>query len=113
MLPQILETIMLICFGLSWPINAIKSYRAGTAKGMSLPFICLILFGYVAGITAKIILIEETKIFVLIVYILNLLTVGFNLFVYFRNRHLDKVRENKASDIKPVKKTHKSGMISC
>lgn len=104
---------MLICFGLSWPINAIKSYRAGTAKGMSLPFICLILFGYVAGITAKIILIEETKIFVLIVYILNLLTVGFNLFVYFRNRHLDKVRENKASGIKSVKKTHKSGMISC
>ena len=40
MLPQILETIMLICFGLSGPINAIKSYRAETAKGMSLPFIC-------------------------------------------------------------------------
>lgn len=104
MFPQILETIMLICFGLSWPINAIKNYRAGTAKGMSLPFICLILFGYIAGITAKIILIEETKSFVLIVYILNLLTVGFNLFVYFRNCHLDKIREHKTAGARPVKK---------
>lgn len=104
MLPQVLETIMLICFGLSWPINAIKNYKAGTAKGMSLPFICLILFGYVAGITAKIILIEETKIFVLVVYILNFFTVCFNLFVYFRNRHLDKIRENPKMKARPVKK---------
>ena len=51
----IFETIMLVCFGLSWPINVVKSYIAGTTKGMSLPFILLIITGYFAGITAKIV----------------------------------------------------------
>ncbi len=31
----ILESIMLICFGFSWPINVIKGYKARTAKSMS------------------------------------------------------------------------------
>ena len=29
---SIFETIMLICFGLSWPINVMKAYKARTAK---------------------------------------------------------------------------------
>ena len=49
-----LETMMLVCFGFSWPLNVIKAYKAGTAKGTSLPFILLIIAGYVAGISAKI-----------------------------------------------------------
>ena len=44
---SILETIMLVCFGLSWPLNVVKAYRARTAKGMSLPFILLIISGYI------------------------------------------------------------------
>ena len=36
---------MLICFGLSWPTNAYKSYRAKTAKGTSWQFIALITVG--------------------------------------------------------------------
>ena len=51
----IFESIMLICFGLSWPLNVIKAYKARTTKGSSLPFILLIVTGYIAGITAKII----------------------------------------------------------
>ena len=46
------ETIMLVCFGLSWPINVIKAYKARTAKATSLPFIILIFTGYISGITA-------------------------------------------------------------
>lgn len=44
---------MQLCFGFSWPLSAIKSYRARTTKGKSLPFLVLILLGYVAGITSK------------------------------------------------------------
>jgi len=87
---SILETVMLVCFGFSWPLNVIKAYRARTAKGTSLPFILLIMIGYVAGICAK--LISNQINYVLAVYILNLLIVSLNLVVYFRNVALDKKR---------------------
>ena len=86
----IFETTMLICFGFSWPLNVMKAYKARTAKGSSLPFILLIILGYIAGITAKII--SGQINYVLVVYILNLLIVLTNLFVYFRNVSLDKKR---------------------
>jgi len=88
---SILETVMLICFGFSWPINVMKAYRAGTAKGTSLPFILLIITGYIAGIAAK--LVAGKTNYVLVVYILNLVMVSLNLAVYFRNVALDKKRE--------------------
>lgn len=94
---KILETIMLVCFGLSWPINMVKAYKAGTAKSTSLPFILLIITGYVAGTSAKIINGGCWKNYVFYVYILNLVIVMLNLAVYFRNRHLDKQAELAAS----------------
>ena len=84
----VLESVMLICFGLSWPLNVIKAYKAGTTKGSSLPFILLIITGYIAGITAK--LISGQVNYVLIVYLLNLVIVSMNVVVYFRNVALDK-----------------------
>lgn len=87
---SILETVMLVCFGFSWPLNVIKAYRAKTAKGTSLPFILLIIAGYVAGITAK--FISGQINYVLIAYILNLAIVSLNVVVYFRNRSLDRRR---------------------
>ena len=50
---EILEVIMIICLGAAWPFNVIKSYKACTAKGKSLWFLCLIIIGYIAGITSK------------------------------------------------------------
>ena len=85
---SILETVMLVCFGFSWPLNVIKAYRAKTAKGTSLPFILLIITGYIAGISAK--LISGQINYVLIAYILNLAIVSLNVIVYFRNVSLDK-----------------------
>ena len=85
---SIFESIMLICFGLSWPLNVVKAYKARTAKGTSLPFIILIITGYIAGITAKIITGQIN--YVLIVYLLNLLIVSLNVVVYIRNVALDK-----------------------
>ena len=87
---SILETVMLVCFGFSWPLNVIKAYRAITAKGTSLLFILLIITGYIAGISAK--LISGQINYVLIAYILNLAIVSLNVIVYFRNVSLDKKR---------------------
>lgn len=92
---EILEMVMIISFGFSWPMNVVKSYKARTAKGKSLLFICLIIFGYIAGIISK--FLNEAymaqfdqKWYVLVVYILNLLMVSADLVLYFRNRALDK-----------------------
>ena len=87
---SILETVMLVCFGFSWPLNVIKAYKAKTAKGTSLPFIMLIIIGYIAGISAK--LMSGQINYVLIAYILNLAIVSLNVIVYFRNVSLDKKR---------------------
>jgi membrane protein DedA with SNARE-associated domain len=85
---EILETIMLIAFGLSWPINVYKNFKARTAKSMSLWFILLIIFGYVAGIAAKIL--SNRVNYVLAVYVLNLVMVSANLIVYIINRRYDR-----------------------
>ena len=84
----IFETVMLVCFGLSWPINVVKAYKTQTTKGTSLPFIFLIIAGYVAGIVAKIITGQMN--YVLIVYVINLLIVMMNVVVYARNYQIDK-----------------------
>lgn len=90
MIGQALEAAMLICFGLSWPLNAYKNYQARTAAGTSWQFILLITLGYVAGIAAK--YISGQINWVLIVYYLNLVFLGANWLVYFRNTKLDKQR---------------------
>ena len=87
---SILETVMLVCFGFSWPLNVIKAYKAKTAKGTSLPFILLIITGYIAGISAK--LISGQINYVLIAYVVNLAIVSLNVIVYFRNVSLDNKR---------------------
>lgn len=90
MIGQALEAAMLICFGLSWPLNAYKNWQARTAAGTSWQFILLITLGYVAGIAAK--YISGQVNWVLIVYYLNLVFLGANWYVYFRNTRLDKQR---------------------
>lgn len=94
---EILEIIMIVSFGASWPLNLIKSYKARTTKGKSLAFLLLIFFGYIAGITSK--LVNESymadfgnKWYVLCFYILNFLMVGADVCMYVRNYRLDKKR---------------------
>ena len=95
---ELLEIIMIVSFGASWPMNVIKSYKARTAKGKSLGFLCLIFFGYIAGIASK--LVNEAymasfseKWYVLFFYVLNIIMVGADLILYFRNKKLDKKNE--------------------
>ena len=95
---EFLEVVMIVSFGASWPMNVIKSYKARTAKGKSVAFLLLILFGYVAGIASK--LINEAymaqiaeKWYVLFFYVLNFIMVGVDFCLYIRNRKLDKIKE--------------------
>ena len=95
---EILEIIMIVSFGFSWPMNVIKAYRARTAKGKSLGFLLLILFGYICGITSK--FMNEAymasfseKWYVVIFYMINFCMVATDLCIYIRNRRLDKQKE--------------------
>ena len=92
---EILEILMIVSFGISWPVNVIKSYRARTTKGKSLAFLILIFAGYIAGIASK--FTNEAymaaigqKWYVLFFYFLNLIMVGLDLCMYYRNHLIDK-----------------------
>ena len=88
---EIMETIMLICFGCSWPLSLMKNIKAKSSKGMSLSFTLMIITGYIAGITAKIV--DGNFTFVLAAYIINLLMVSANVVIYFYNKSLDAKKE--------------------
>ena len=92
---EILEILMIVSFGASWPLNVMKSWRARTTKGKSFAFLCLIFAGYIAGIASK--FMNEaymatfaSKWYVLFFYFLNLTMVGIDIILYFRNLALDR-----------------------
>ena len=94
---ELLDIIMVVSFGASWPLNVMKSYRARTTKGKSLGFLLLIFFGYIMGIIGK--MMNPTfdwahKWYTVAFYILNMILVGADLVIYYRNYQLDKKAGN-------------------
>jgi hypothetical protein len=49
----VLESTMLLCFGLAWPVASLRMLRARRPEGKGLAFTLIILAGYVAGAAAK------------------------------------------------------------
>ena len=87
---EFFEILMILSFGASWPLNVMKSYKARTAKGKSLPFLLLLIFGYIAGIISKFcneayMAAFADKWYVLFFYFLNLFMICMDLVIYFRN----------------------------
>ena len=89
---EFLEALMVISFGISWPVSILKSWRSRTAKGKSLFFLFMIAFGYVCGTIGKIVVFVKTGVFCYpaYFYILNLVMVSTDIVLYFRNVRLDK-----------------------
>ena len=95
---ELLEIIMIVSFGASWPFNVIKSIKTKSTKGKSLLFLCLIFFGYIAGIASKFMNADymahfASKWYVLFFYILNLVMVGADLVLYYINRRRELKEE--------------------
>ncbi|SHI12789.1 hypothetical protein SAMN02745823_02619 [Sporobacter termitidis DSM 10068] len=88
-MPQFFEAAMLVCFGLSWPLSVVKSWRSRTTKGKSLFFEVFILIGYLSGIAGK--LVTHNITYVFIFYIINVVMVVIDLALYYRNSRLDKL----------------------
>lgn len=90
MLATVCESIMLICFGISWPISVYKSATSRSTKGKSVIFSFAIILGYIAGICGKIL--NGNINYVLFLYIVNIVFVSVDCALYF----LNKRRENSA-----------------
>lgn len=94
-----MEMLMVVCFGVSWPINIRKAWKARSTRGISLLFYAFILLGYLFALAGKCVLIahcapapwyETVHWYVMFFYVLNTLMVAAGIGSYFRNRALEK-----------------------
>ncbi len=70
---SIFETVMMVCFGFSWPFAILKTIRTKNPAGKSLGFSVLVLIGYFAGILYKYL---GRFDYVFFLYVINFLMVG-------------------------------------
>jgi len=87
-MPQILEALMMVLFGLSWPFNIAKSIRTKSARGKSVYFLLLVDAGYLAGILSKVFAHNIT--WVVFFYVLNFFMVLTDIILYFINAGRDR-----------------------
>ena len=78
---SVFEAGMMVCFGISWPIAAYKTYRAKCVHGKSFSFSCLIMLGYVFGIIHKLFFYSDWVIWL---YLLNMFFLGVDMCLYWR-----------------------------
>jgi lipopolysaccharide export LptBFGC system permease protein LptF len=85
----IFEAIMLLCFGLAWPVSIFTSWTSRTNKGKSILFILIVLVGYISGLIHKLWW-QDTIDAVVWLYVLNTVMVLIDIILYIRNLRLDK-----------------------
>ena len=85
---KVFESIMLICFGMSWPISVHKSITSRSTKGKSAVFIIAIIIGYISGIIGK--FVNDQLSYVVVLYCINLIVVSIDLGLYFYNSKREK-----------------------
>ncbi len=95
---QLCEIGMLIAFGASWPFNISKSWRSRTAKGKSVIFEFIVVFGYVVGLLGKFITYHRTGVLAYSTwfYFADIAMVAIDIALYFRNTALDRQADRAA-----------------
>ena len=95
---QLCEIGMLIAFGASWPFNISKSWRSRTAKGKSVIFEFIVVFGYVVGLLGKFITYHRTSVLAYSTwfYFADIAMVAIDIALYFRNTALDRQADRAA-----------------
>lgn len=84
---NILEMMMLICFGCAWPASIYKSVKSRSTGGKTPVFHIIMSMGYLFGIANKLF---RGADYVLIFYCLNLAMVITDFVLYFRNRKYER-----------------------
>ncbi|MEG1547666.1 MAG: hypothetical protein RR232_02820 [Clostridia bacterium] len=83
---SILEALMLVCFGIAWPVSIIKQIRSKSSKGKSPFFSYIVIVGYLCGIGHKLLYNYD---FVLYLYALNAIMVAVDLVLLYRYRRME------------------------
>ncbi len=86
-----LEALMLICFGVSWPASIYKTCTVKKVTGKSKLFLWLVLVGYIFGLLNKIIYQRD---WVMAFYALNGAMVLTDLILYYRYSCEDSCADN-------------------
>lgn len=88
------EALMMICFGVSWPVAIAKTLRTRSVAGMSLFFLVVVEMGYLAGILSKLL---DRLDWVVALYVMNFAFVGFEIILYLRYSKRDR-----PSSVQPI-----------
>ena len=95
---SILEAIMLISWGMSWPVSIIKVLRTKKVDGKSPVFTSLIALGYVSAILHKLLYSYD---YLVLLYLFNLSMILTDLYLYTRYN----LRDHEALKRMPMGKT--------
>jgi len=76
---SLFEAIMLICFGVSWPVSIAKAVRTKVVAGKSPMFMALICLGYISGLVHKALYHPDL---IMVLYAVNLVLVAVDLSLY-------------------------------
>lgn len=79
---------MLVCFGLGWPIDVIKTLRVKRVEGKSIGFMSMIFTGYLAGLGSKFVRSADSGYLeaVTALYAFNAVMVAIDILLYVRYR---------------------------
>lgn len=78
---SIFEAGMMVCFGVSWPIAAYKTFKSKSVGGKSLSFSCLVFVGYICGLLHKFLYNLD---WVVCLYLINMFFLTLDMGLYLR-----------------------------
>lgn len=100
---NVFEFLMLVCFGVSWPISIAKTLRTKVVEGKSPLFMVIVCVGYLFGLIHKYL---DDWDWVAGLYVVNLAVVLADLGLYFHyrmprdtRRISEKVSQTAAPDV--------------
>lgn len=77
---SLFEALMLICFGISWPISILKALKTRVVHGKSPMFMAIVCAGYASGIVHKM---HYSFDWIIALYIFNFIMVAADLTLYY------------------------------
>ncbi|NUZ05275.1 hypothetical protein [Piscinibacter koreensis] len=87
---SLLEALMLVCFGIAWPVATLRMLVRRRAEGQGRAFTAIILCGYAAGASAKLAAAAGIDLDavepVFWLYVINLASVAINLALQWHYR---------------------------
>ena len=82
------EMLMVLSFGISWPVSIIKTWKSKSVAGKSILFSIFIWIGYVFGVSSK--FIKNSINYVVFFYVANLIFVSIDILLYLYKRKKEK-----------------------